>query len=405
MISVMFHSAGLNNLRWRSSHASEPLDKLKEKLEVIHQEGYRSVFMKEAAKYSGRTRDRTIHLTFDDGYLDNWVHIFPLLKKYGLKCTIFVSSDFIDPRSITREKKYSYERDHDPIGCCAGFLSFDEMKQMEDSGLVEIQSHSKTHTWYFSSPEIVDFWHPGAGTEPLGPVWMVWNKFPQRKPFYHIEADKLENKIPYGTPVYSHGKSLETIRYLPDEEKLNEKLIELAESKNKEFFLKKGWRNEFRKIVDDFRKKHGLKGRHETRKEYLDRVALELSESKYKIEKGLGHSINGICWPGGAVTEDVLEIAKGTGYKYFTLPTKWKGNNRNDAGMISRISNLPRLKVKGRNLGYPSRNDFKNYLRGRNGYITGKWFYNLSRLGRLLKEELSLRRAGPDNIDGQIIRK
>ena len=63
-------------------------------------------------------------LTFDDGYRDNYEILFPLLKKYGLKATIFVITD-------TRWSK--------------NFLSEANITEMSRSGLVSIQSHTKSH--------------------------------------------------------------------------------------------------------------------------------------------------------------------------------------------------------------------------------------------------------------------
>ena len=41
---------------------------------------------------------RSAMITFDDGYKDNWIFSFLLLKKYGFKSTIWINPEFIDPR-------------------------------------------------------------------------------------------------------------------------------------------------------------------------------------------------------------------------------------------------------------------------------------------------------------------
>jgi len=386
MISIMFHSAGLNNLQWRSAHISDPLDIVREKLKVICDEGYKTISMREATANIGRTRDNLVHLNFDDGYLDNWVHVFPILREMNQKATIYVTPDFVDPGDIIRDQKDISTRDHESLECCAGFLSYPEMRKMESSGLVEIQSHGLTHTWYAKGPRIVDYWHPGSATQALGPVWMLWNRFPEKKPFYLTEAKDLEKQIPYGTPVYEHGKSLETLRFFPDEAQLEERLIGHAAAQNDEFFRTSGWRSELDRIVDDHRGKFGAAGEFESAEGHSARVRHELIESKRLLEENLGHEVDGLCLPGGGVTEEVLTQASEAGYRDFTLPSKLQ--DRPDleltSRMIPRIGNLASVSVKGRDLGYPSRSDFRHYLRFSNGYGSAKLLYDLSRLRKLL---------------------
>ena len=67
---------------------------------------------------------RSVVITIDDGYESVYRHAFPLLKKYGFAATLFVYTDFIG---------------------AADALSFAQMQEMQRSGLVDIQSHSKSH--------------------------------------------------------------------------------------------------------------------------------------------------------------------------------------------------------------------------------------------------------------------
>ena len=49
---------------------------------------------------SGQTQlpAKTVILTFDDGYRDFYDNVFPLLKKYQYKATIYIIYNFIDIR-------------------------------------------------------------------------------------------------------------------------------------------------------------------------------------------------------------------------------------------------------------------------------------------------------------------
>jgi peptidoglycan/xylan/chitin deacetylase (PgdA/CDA1 family) len=38
---------------------------------------------------------KSVLITFDDGYLDNWVYAYPLLKKYGFNAVIFLVTSWI----------------------------------------------------------------------------------------------------------------------------------------------------------------------------------------------------------------------------------------------------------------------------------------------------------------------
>ncbi len=63
---------------------------------------------------------KTIAITFDDGYKDNYIYAFPILKKYNLPATVFVIIN-----EVGRSDR----------------LSWEEIKTMQDSRLITFGSH------------------------------------------------------------------------------------------------------------------------------------------------------------------------------------------------------------------------------------------------------------------------
>ena len=77
-----------------------------------------------------------VQITFDDGYENNYSQAFPLLKKYGLRATFFITTDFID-RTIGPEA-FGYAEPK------IGPMCWDEIREMRLEGM-RIGSHTRTH--------------------------------------------------------------------------------------------------------------------------------------------------------------------------------------------------------------------------------------------------------------------
>lgn len=69
---------------------------------------------------------KTVLITADDGYLNFYENAYPVLKEYNLPATIFIVIDKIGQ---------------------PGYLDWKELREMSDSGLVTIGSHTKSHPW------------------------------------------------------------------------------------------------------------------------------------------------------------------------------------------------------------------------------------------------------------------
>lgn len=68
-----------------------------------------------------------------------------------------------------------------------GYLSWEELKIMEEEMVFDVQSHSMTHTWYPSSEKVTDFRHQN---DPY--FWMTWNDNIEKKPNLQVDKKKIE---------------------------------------------------------------------------------------------------------------------------------------------------------------------------------------------------------------------
>lgn len=91
-------------------------------LKYLTENGYDPIFFSDLPHLD--QYKKPVILTFDDGYNNNYTDLYPLLQKYNVKATIFVI-----PSSVGGQ--YS--------------MTAAQIKEMADSGLVSIQSHTQDH--------------------------------------------------------------------------------------------------------------------------------------------------------------------------------------------------------------------------------------------------------------------
>lgn len=101
-------------------------ENLKTQLQLVKDLGYTTLTMSELNDYIINNKEipkKSILITFDDGYADNYVHAFPILKELDMKATIFVISSGIDG---------------------GYYMSSDQLKDMVNYG-IDIESHTVNH--------------------------------------------------------------------------------------------------------------------------------------------------------------------------------------------------------------------------------------------------------------------
>jgi Predicted xylanase/chitin deacetylase len=123
---LMYHSFQVEEDKLIPYVSPEIFDR---QMEFLAKHHYNVVGLDKVVAYmSGKEKmpAKTVAITADDGHYNFYSVAYPILKKYNLPATFFIAIDKIG---------------------VDGYLGWKELREMSDSGLITIGSHTKTHPW------------------------------------------------------------------------------------------------------------------------------------------------------------------------------------------------------------------------------------------------------------------
>lgn len=117
--------------------------------------GYRTLTLDELMLYIRgelTLSGKAVVLTFDDGWLDNHIYAYPVLKEYGMKAAMFLIVERIEKASKNGRRPPPAIPGHEEskqmiAGGHADRVVMDwrTVREMRDEGLVSFYSHTMTH--------------------------------------------------------------------------------------------------------------------------------------------------------------------------------------------------------------------------------------------------------------------
>lgn len=115
-------------------------DNFEEQLMVLRDRGYTTITMSELNDIiRGRIKGpaKPVAITFDDGFSDQ-LKAFDLLKKYNMKATFYIITG-------GELSNWCIGADRKDYSCGDSYLSWQEIINLKNSGLIEIGSHTLNH--------------------------------------------------------------------------------------------------------------------------------------------------------------------------------------------------------------------------------------------------------------------
>lgn len=305
---------------------------------VLAKHGWRGVSLADAEDFFARGKKlpaRSVLFTFDDGYLDNYMHAMPLLHKYGHQGVMFAVADRVEaeerPRAAVadvlagsvpampelhapiRRTALGYKRRQD-IFCNRG-----ELRAMDEGGIMAVASHSRGHLGVFAGPEYNGFVRPGN----------------QGRTFYGTGYPQV-----WGMPAFTVTWGLSRRAFIPDPDLVAsiQSLVPQDEAGANAFFAEM---DNLRALEALTAAHTGKLGRFETDGERTLRMRGEIVGGKVLLESLLGHEVHSLCWPWGQYCDEALSIGRAAGFSVFLT-------TREGANPPGRPLSVRRFKAKAR---------------------------------------------------------
>jgi hypothetical protein len=186
-------------------------------------------------------------------------------------------------------------------------LTWGEVRTMQASGLVDVQSHTSHHGVVFESARLKGFSSPD-GPFPLNGMSPCIVKANSQ--------DLVEFRLPLGTPIFEWGPALAVRRrYLDNPECREECVRVVAGLGGKAFFDRPDWRTRLEAV---FRSSEN--GTWETDEERRHRFREDLAKAKEVIEQEVpGVKVRAVAPPWALMHPDIPATARETGHDIVVL--------------------------------------------------------------------------------------
>ena len=120
---LMYHSIDYE----KGNELRVPKEKFRQQMSLLKEKGYTTLTLNELYGFfinGNPIPEKSVVITFDDGYVDNYYNAYPILKEFHFNAVVFVITNNID-----KVKNY---------------LTSDQIIELDNNG-VEIESHTVNH--------------------------------------------------------------------------------------------------------------------------------------------------------------------------------------------------------------------------------------------------------------------
>ncbi|TVQ99142.1 MAG: hypothetical protein EA399_08735 [Desulfovibrionales bacterium] len=237
-------------------------------------------------------RSPGVMLTFDDGERSLYQTAYPLLKKYSMKAVAFLVPGRI------RDDRGSQDQG------LKQWLTWQEVREMQASGYVDMQSHTMDHERIFTGPQLLDFLQPGQYDDDLR-LDMPTVLDDYGKPLQSWEP---------GTPIYTFDSRMgDAPRYLDSVGRRRACIEHVRNQGGSRFFQQSGWKCELHTVWKKAQSAENIE-KYESVFDQRNAIYTSLKASRDVLEERLQKPVRHVAFPWCRVGKLARVLSQAAGY-------------------------------------------------------------------------------------------
>jgi hypothetical protein len=273
---------------------------LEPRLQYLVDNGYHTVTCDAIARLAiGRVDPgrRAVALTFDDAWASVWTVAMPLLRRMKLQAILFAIPARIADAAVVRPTLDDVDVD---VAAGSPFATWPELRAMHESGVFDVQSHTRSHAKVFCDSTVTGFVTPAFASEP----YLDRPLASANGAIRFVEPEAL------GTPLYlRRSRMSDARRFLPDEPASERCRQHVATSGGARFFDRPKWRDELGALA------RAGEGRFEKDEARAAGILEEMSEGRALLNDRLGTTtVRHLALPWGIAGDLTRRALPGTGH-------------------------------------------------------------------------------------------
>lgn len=130
VVALMYHSVGDNGMFFSVSE-----DEFEKQMQYLKEGGYKVLSLPDFYDFfkKGKFPPKTVLITFDDGYLDNYTKALPVLRKFDFPAVVFLATG-----TVGKEKKLSG-------GKSLPMMNWEQILNARKENIFDFQPHTVSH--------------------------------------------------------------------------------------------------------------------------------------------------------------------------------------------------------------------------------------------------------------------